>query len=219
MQNFSAALWDMDGTLVDTEPYWMDAETALMAEHGLPWTHELAMQMVGNDLRTSARILQDAGLPLGVDETVGNLVSSVRARIREHVPFVPGARELLEGLTAAGVPNVLVTMSYRSLAEAVLESLPTGTFAHLVTGDEVPVGKPDPAPYLLAAASLNLPPEECVAFEDSIPGITSAEAAGTRAIGIPNHVAIPEAPGRMLVDTLAGRTPADIDALVGAMGD
>ena len=157
-----------------------------------------------SDLLTSARILIDHGLPLPAEQIVEILLDGVIEQVREHVPFRPGARALLEELREAGVPCALVTMSYRRLAEAVVEACPAGSFAVLVTGDEVPAGKPDPAPYVLGAEALGLTPGECLALEDSIPGLTSAEAAGTVAVGIPHLVPLPELPGRTLVLSLSG---------------
>lgn len=203
---FLAVLWDMDGTLVDTEPYWIDAETQLMEAHGLTWTHEQAMLMVGNDLLVSAQIMHDHGLDLAIEEIRDTLLEHVIAKVKEHVPFRPGAAQLLAELREAGIPAALVTMSYRSLADAVVEACPPGSFTLSVTGDEVPAGKPDPAPYLLAAEALGLAPYQCVALEDSLPGLTSAEAAGTQAIGIPHMVPLEAKPGRVLLDGLDGVT-------------
>ncbi|MGV2480446.1 UNVERIFIED_CONTAM: HAD family hydrolase, partial [Salmonella enterica subsp. enterica serovar Weltevreden] len=98
------------------------------------------------------------------------------------VPFRPGALELLEELREAGIPCVMVTMSYRSLAEAVIAACPPGSFAGLVAGDDVAAGKPDPEPYLAGAALLGGDPSECVALADSRPGLASAVAAGTVAV-------------------------------------
>ncbi|WP_345031026.1 HAD family phosphatase [Brevibacterium pityocampae] len=217
MDTFAAVLWDMDGTLVDTEPYWMRAETDLMHAHGLNWDEEKGLLMVGNDLLTSARILVDHGLPLPPEEIVEILLDAVIEQVAEHVPFRPGARELLDALHAADIPCALVTMSYRRLAEAVVAACPPGSFRALVTGDEVPAGKPDPAPYVLGAEALGLAPEDCVALEDSIPGLTSAEAAGTLALGVPHLVPIPEAPGRVLLPGLSGISPVELREIAGRM--
>lgn len=213
MTNPAAVLWDMDGTLVDTEPFWIAAETELMAAHGLPWSEEQGLEFVGNDLLTSASMMRDAGLDLPAPVIVETLLDGVIARIRRSVPFRPGALELLEELREAGIPCVMVTMSYRSLAEAVIAACPPGSFAGLVAGDHVAAGKPDPEPYLAGAALLGVDPSECVALEDSRPGLASAEAAGTIAVGIPHLVDLDPAPGTTLWPSLAGRGVDDLRAV------
>ena len=191
----AAVLWDMDGTLVDTEPYWIRAETELMNAHGLPWSEEQGLEFVGNELTTSASMMQEAGLDLPVNEIVDTLMGAVIDQIRTSVPFRPGALELLAELRAERIPSVMVTMSYRRLAEAVIASCPPDSFAGLISGDEVSAGKPDPEPYLRGAALLGLDPAECVALEDSKPGLASAEAAGTIAVGIPHFIDLEAAAG------------------------
>lgn len=210
---FAAVLWDMDGTLVDSEPYWMRAEIELMDRYGLHWDEELGELMVGNTLLRSAEILREHGLPLPAEEIVEILLDGVVDQVRAHVPFRPGALELLADLRDAGVPCALVTMSYRRLAEAVVAACEPGAFPVLITGDEVTHGKPHPEPYLAGAAALGLEPHRCIALEDSLPGLRSAVAAGTRAVGIPHIVALPETPGAVLVDTLTGVDAARLDAL------
>ena len=93
MTNPAAVLWDMDGTLVDTEPYWIEAETELMAAHGLPWSEEQGLEFVGNDLLTSGSLMREAGLDLPAPVIVDTLLAAVIARIAESVPFRPGALE------------------------------------------------------------------------------------------------------------------------------
>ena len=211
-----AVLWDMDGTLVDTEPYWMEAENALVAEHGGSWTHEQALQLVGNPLIVSAEVLQSqAGVDLPAEEIVDRLLAQVVARVREHVPWQPGARELLAELAGLGVPNALVTMSWTSLARVVVEALPAGTFAAVVTGDQVAQGKPHPEPYLTAADRLGVDPRRCVAIEDSVTGLRSAEAAGAASLGVPHMVPLPDAPGRTVLASLQGVDAARLGRLLG----
>ena len=117
-------------------------------------------------------------------------------------------------LRVAGVPCALVTMSYQRFVAPVLAALPEGSFAAVVTGDQVEYGKPHPAPYLQAAQLLGVRAEDCVAIEDSPTGIASAEAAGCIVVAVPHNVPIPPAPGRVLVDSLTEVDVARLDALV-----
>jgi HAD superfamily hydrolase (TIGR01509 family) len=190
----AAVLWDMDGTLVDTEPYWIRAEHELVAAHGGSWSHEQALELVGNPLTVSAELLQAAGVDLPVAGIVDHLLGKVRHQVDAEVPWRPGARELLAALGAAGVPCALVTMSYSVLADAVVAHVP-GAFTTLVTGDQVSRGKPDPEPYLVAAARLGVAVGECVAIEDSPTGITSALAAGARTLGVEAVLPVEPRPG------------------------
>ena len=109
--------------------------------------------------------------------------------------------------------TALVTMSFRNMAELVVNSIGFDAFDVIVSGDEVEFGKPHPEAYLKAAELLGVEPGQCVALEDSLTGLTSAERAGTVAIGIPNVTAIPEAENRRLWKTLAGVTLSDLQAL------
>lgn len=191
-----AVLWDMDGTLVDTEPYWIAAEHELVEAHGGTWTHEDAMSLVGNPLRESARIIRErGGVDLPLDEIVAFLIGRVIDQVRVEVPWQAGARELLASLRDAGVPCALVTMSYRELAEPVAALAPEGAFQVLVCGDEVERGKPDPQPYLVAAEKLGVDVTRCVAIEDSPAGIASARAAGAVTLGVEAVVPVLPAPG------------------------
>jgi HAD superfamily hydrolase (TIGR01509 family) len=204
----AAVLWDMDGTLVDTEPYWIAAEHAIVEEHGGTWNEEFAHQLVGNDLLVSAAFIRDHS-PISWEpgRIVDELLVRVVGQVRAHVPWRPGARELLTALGEAGVPSALVTMSWRSLADAVVEALPAGTFAAVVTGDEVPHGKPHPAPYHRAAGLLGVEPGRCVAIEDSPTGVRSAVAAGVPTVAVPHVVTVPPTPGAVHVESLAAMTP------------
>lgn len=210
----AAVLWDMDGTLVDTEPYWIEEETLLVTEYGGSWTEADAHALVGNELITSANYIRDVGgVPLPAEAIIDRLLERVIVRVREHMPWRPGARELLAELNAQGVPCALVTMSYQSLAQAVVASLPAGSFRTVVAGDDVSQGKPHPEPYLLAASRLGVAPQRCVAIEDSVTGVTSAEAAGVTVLAVEHLMPIPPGPGRTVVTTLDGWTAAALSAL------
>ncbi|WP_064722157.1 HAD family hydrolase [Paenarthrobacter nicotinovorans] len=214
-----AVLWDMDGTLVDTEPYWIAAERALVESYGGTWSHQQAMQLVGQSLLHSAAVLQAAGVGLEAREIVDTLSAQVIAEVRREVPWRPGARELLDELHTAGIRCALVTMSEGPLAGVVVESLPKPYFEFMVTGDTVTNGKPHPEAYLTAVERLRLDDpsltiHHCVALEDSVPGATAAIASGVVTVGIPHQVPLPEDPRMITWPTLAGRTTSDVEQLV-----
>ncbi|MEV7134639.1 HAD family phosphatase [Arthrobacter sp. NPDC093128] len=214
-----AALWDMDGTIVDTEPYWIEAEHALVAAHGGQWSHAQAMQLVGQSLVFSAGILQQAGVKLESREIIDTLTAQVISKVRTSVPWRPGARELLDQLHEAGVRCALVTMSEAPLAREIVASLPKPYFEFLVTGDTVTNGKPHPEAYLKAVALLqqedpDLSIHECVALEDSAPGVAAAMASGVMTVAIPHIVPLPDDPARATWHSLEGRTVADLQELV-----
>lgn len=216
MNQPAAVLWDMDGTLVDTEPYWMTCEHELVAEFGGTWTAQDAHSIVGFDLLDAAGVLQDrGGVPLDRPEIVERLLDGVVERVHQHLPWRPGAPELLDECRARGVPCALVTMSWRRLAAAVVEAAPCGSFERVVAGDEVTNGKPHPEPYIAAVASLGAHPSQCVAIEDSPTGTASALAAGCATLGVPHVVPLTPRSGLTIVGSLVGVGVDDLGRLVG----
>ncbi|HWL02789.1 MAG TPA: HAD family phosphatase [Microbacteriaceae bacterium] len=206
-------LWDMDGTLVDTEPLWMAAETELVSSFGGVWTHENAMACVGKGLEDSSAIIQAAGVRLSIDEITRWLTDHVKAHLNpETMPWRTGAREFLESLRDAGIPTALVTMSLHDMAQHVADQLGFVGFDAIIAGDDVEHAKPHPDPYLRGAAAIGVPIEDCVAFEDSNIGLASAIASGACAIVIPWIVPIEARPGFLVWDSLAGRTVEDVRA-------
>jgi HAD superfamily hydrolase (TIGR01509 family) len=201
----------MDGTLVDTEPYWVESEFDLVEAHGGTWSHEHAMRLVGNDLQVSGRYIREhAGIDLEPSEIVEELLDRVMVRVDQAVPWRPGAVELLQDLRRSGVRCALVTMSYRRFVAPILAVLPPDTFEVVVTGDSVSQGKPHPEPYQKAAAILGVDPWATVAIEDSNTGARSAEAAGCTVLVVENHVPVLPGERRVIVDTLVGMSAADL---------
>ena len=207
----------MDGTLVDTERYWMAAEEELVESFGGRWTHEDALGLVGSGLWEAAQVFQAAGVDLDADAIVARLTARVREQLVDHgVPWRPGARELLEALREASVPTALVTMSVRSMADDVVNAIPFDAFDVIVTGDSVEHAKPHPEPYLVAADALGVDIRDCIAIEDSPAGLTSAWSAGAVTVGVPNMLALDQAPADVLWQTLAGKSVSDVAALIAA---
>ncbi|WP_235866026.1 HAD family hydrolase [Serinibacter arcticus] len=211
-----ALLWDLDGTLVDSEPLWIAAEHELVAAHGGVWTDEDALSLVGNSLDDSALILIERGVDLTPQQVIDNLVDRVNTAMTTVGPdWRPGARELVAQAAAAGVPQAIVTMSYRVQAEAVAGLLPPGAITTIVAGDMVTHGKPHPEAYLTAAATLGVDVTRCIAVEDSATGSASARASGARTVVVPHAVEVPHAPGLARTETLEGLTLADLVTLSG----
>ena len=168
----------------------------------------------------SAGLLQDAGVALGQREIIDSLTAHVIRQVRNSVPWRPGARELLDELHTAGIRCALVTMSEAPLAREIVASLPKPYFDFLVTGDTVTHGKPHPEAYLKAVELLQLQDpgltlHECVALEDSVPGVAAAVASGVVTVAIPHIMPLPHDPRRATWDTLEGRTVADLEAARG----
>ena len=210
---YAAVLWDMDGTLVDTEPYWIETEYAIAERHGGTWSEEHALNLVGNDLLDSGRYIREhMGIDLEPAQIVEELLDGVVARVEREVPWQPGAVDLLADLNRAGVPCALVTMSWRRFVAPILAALPPDTFEAVVTGDAVSNGKPHPEPYLTAAGILGVDPASCLAIEDSNTGARSAESAGCTVLVVENHVPVLPGERRVFRETLEGTTYADLPA-------
>lgn len=200
----AAVLWDLDGTLVDTEPAWIAAEIELATAHGVTWTEDDAVAMIGSALPNAAAHLRSRGVDGSDDHIIGFLIERVLVSLADHVPWQPGAIELLTALRDAGVPCALVTMSYRDMADQIVAGAPDGVFGAVVAGDEVTHGKPHPEPYLRGAELLGVDVRRCVAFEDSPTGMASAHAAGARVVGLQRQLPVAVAPGRSRLLTLEG---------------
>lgn len=207
----AAVLWDLDGTIVDSEDAWRIAAEEILARFGLAMSEALAEALIGSNMDVAAQHLAAAGVQLPEPLIVTELIDRVtQLQGTEAPPWRVGAVALLAELVGAGVPLALVTMSYRAMAEAIVGRLPVGTFTVIVAGDDVEHGKPHPEAYLAAAAALGVDPVDCVVFEDSLPGLTAAVSAGATAVAIagPHPLTVPGVAAYW--DTFVGRTLADI---------
>ena len=212
-------MFDMDGLLVDSEPLWFEAEAAIMDRMGSPWGPADQQHLIGGSLtRSSAYMQRKAAEPVSQEVIARWLVQGMADLIRARgVQVMPGALELLAEVAAAGLPHALVTSAEPEIMAAALDSIGV-RFPVTVCAADVARGKPDPEPYLRAAALLGVSPERSVALEDSPTGITSAHAAGCTVVAVPS---VPPPPGlarltvpslRMvdlaaLREAIAGRTP------------
>ena len=211
-----AILWDMDGTIVDSEEYWIVAELELVNLFGGTWTHEDGLALVGNGLPQTAAKLQEHGVELSIDEIIQALTNRVLEQIEVAVPWRPGAVELIHQFQEAGIPQALVTMSIERMARKVAAVIPGTPLTEVVAGDNVLKTKPDPEAYLLAAERLEVDISQCIAFEDSPSGCRSAHSAGAVTVGVTNLVSLDGIPTDVTLETLVGVSASQIFELFAA---
>ena len=221
--SLSAVLWDMDGTLVDSEKLWDVSMDALYARLGGVMTPEVRESTVGGSAESvMTAVYADLGLdpdPLAMAESADWLHDRTGELFEAGLPWLPGARELLDALLAEGIPMALVTNTRRTLTEQALKSIGKHYFSATVCGDEVPRAKPFPDPYQRAASLLGFTPEQCLAIEDSVTGTMAAEAAGCPVAVVPNDVEVPTSSRRRHVATLAGLGVAELRTIHGLLSN
>ncbi|UZF58848.1 HAD family phosphatase [Gordonia polyisoprenivorans] len=210
-----AVLWDMDGTLLDSERLWDIAVAELSLRHGYPMTPELRESTLGNSMDDALdKVYDAAGLSAAERDHARDerwLLDRVAELFADDLPWRPGARETLELVAAAGIPMALVTNTVRELTELALDTLDRRFFAITVCGDEVATGKPAPDPYLRAAELLGVDARRCRAVEDSPTGTSSATAAGCTTLVVPSTAPVPPGPLREFRTSLVGVTLAELE--------
>ncbi len=211
----AAVLFDMDGTLFDSEKLWDIAIFELAATYGASVSDEIRAAMVGTSMADSMALLHD-----GIGQPWRDPVYSagwINDRVAElfvtSIVWRPGAQEMLKLVREAGIPTALVTATERRLVEIAIETAGRHNFDVVVCGDEVARTKPDPEPYQRAATLLGVHIGDCVAIEDSPTGVASAIAAGARVLAIPHHVPLAAGPRITLRATLDGVTLSDLAGL------
>ncbi|WET82881.1 HAD family phosphatase [Amycolatopsis sp. QT-25] len=215
----AAVLWDMDGTLVDSEKLWDVALYETVETLGGTLTGQQRLSLVGSNMDDTAAFLLEVCAKPVTPESIAEMGKWIRERTANlfdgPLPWRPGARELLELLRANGVPMALVTSTERSLTELALDTIGREYFAATVCGDEVDgLNKPDARPYQLAAELLGVPASRCVAIEDSPPGAASAVAAGCTVVVIPNDVDVAPGERRVFRSSLVGLDVPALTALL-----
>jgi HAD superfamily hydrolase (TIGR01509 family) len=184
----AAILFDLDGTLVDSEPLWSASERAMADRHGSRWTEDDARSTIGKPLAVTIAEMRALGLPLTADEALTELLVVMVGHHSHGVTWMPGVEALLATIGEAKVPAAIVSASFRRVIDSVLAAAPEGAFAHSVAGDEVHANKPEPEPYLTAAKLLGVPIEHSLVIEDSVSGATSGVTAGAHVLVVPSNL-------------------------------
>jgi HAD superfamily hydrolase (TIGR01509 family) len=208
----AAVLFDMDGTLVDSEKVWQVALDQLAAEMGGVMSESVRKAMVGSTTpRAIAMLHEDIGVTgRDVQADSDALEDRMMSLCAGQLDFRPGAFELLQAVRAAGLKTALVTATVRRIVEVMLNTIGRDNFDVVITHDDVVHGKPDPEPYATAAARLGVHPHDCVAIEDSPTGAASAAAAGCVVFAVPSEVDLSRLTG---VTHVASLTDVDVDFL------
>jgi beta-phosphoglucomutase-like phosphatase (HAD superfamily) len=207
-----AAIYDMDGLLLDSEPYWVAAEVEVLGAVGVPITPTLARETTGMRL-DEAVAYWHRRFPWtgpGEAEVLARLTRTAHAMILAHAEGKPGVRASLEFFERQGIRRALASSSSPLLIDAVVSKLGlAGSFELTLSAESERYGKPHPAVYLTCAARLGVAPGECVALEDSVNGLISAKAARMRVIAVP-EAEHRDDPRFVLADVVVGSL-AEID--------
>lgn len=206
-----AVLWDMDGTLIDSERAWLGAAEALAARSAVVLVRDDLDRLVGASMAATAAVLSAAGVAGSAAAIIGELTERVGSALAEELVFRPGALELVADVHAAGVPQAVVSMSNRAIVDQVASAAPVPLAS--IAGDDVVHGKPHPEAYLAAAALLGVPIERCIVLEDSATGLAAGVASGAVAIVAPLYLPVDASAAAAEWDGLTGRTLADLQAL------
>lgn len=207
MTSLRAVLFDLDGTVVDSEPLWADAMRLIAADLGGTLTQEVLARTTGLSVPASVDLmLAELGSDQSPQEVTRQLLERAAEVFAQELMWQPGAQELVDALRADGVTTALVTSSPRIIVDVAMQRLGAHRFDLSVCGDEVTAPKPDPTPYLLAMQRLGRPADECLAVEDSPSGTEAAVAAGIPVLVVPSEVPVPEGPGRVFTASLLEAT-------------
>ena len=206
--------FDMDGLLVDTEPYWLQTERELMAEFGVHWRSEDQLFCLGGPMEKVGRYMSDLAESKQSPEWFASELIDRMAEKFTLISPMPGISQLLSEISKNHIPAALVSASPRRLVDAVLASIPNHPFALSISADDVVRGKPHPDPYLKAAELLNVKIEHSIILEDSPTGVTAARASGAWVVAVPHIAPIAPAERSVVIETLAGASVASLWNLV-----
>lgn len=216
-----AVLFDLDGTLIDSEGLWWIAECSVVSELGGEWTRADQEHCLGGPLeRVSQHMASVTDTTLSPEVIGHRLLTSMEDLLRRGpLEWRPGAADLLRECRDRAIPTGLVSASHRRLldvvADTVARTIGVAPFDVTVAGDEVSDSKPHPEPYHAAARKLGVSITECVVIEDSPTGVAAGQASGAFVVAVPHLAPIPDAPRRVVISSLQGVTVNDLARWLG----
>ena len=217
---FEAVLWDMDGTLIDSEPLWIEQERLLMRSFDVHWTEEDAIHCLGGPMPRvenymRSKLSQEIVASLTDSQLTNTLLRRMEERFKKGIEFAGGSELLLNEIHSSGVPQALVSASSRALVDSALSAIGEHFFHITVSNDDVANPKPNPEGYLKAAEHIGVEISRCLIIEDSVTGVNAGIAAGAFVLGIPHVSKLPSAPKVKHHNTLSGLQMKAIPELFG----
>jgi HAD superfamily hydrolase (TIGR01509 family) len=199
---FKAAFFDMDGLFLDSEPQWHQSQQEVCARYGYSWNDEDQRICIGGPLsRVGDYISQVCAHDMSGSQVVEELTQMMLVKLSSYAELMPGAYDAVNRVRAL-MPVALVSASPRNLMDAALSTLDPHFFSFTISADDVKRTKPFPDPYLMAAERMKESPEDCVVFEDSLTGISSAREAGCAVIAVPHYIEVAEEKNLKVIQSL-----------------
>ena len=209
-----AVFFDMDGTLIDSEPLWFENEVKLMAQFDYAWTSDDQMKCIGGPIQKTGNYMSaKVNGQNNPQFFIESLISMVSSDFEKRITFMPGALELLKALSENGIKLALVSASPRQMLEATSRVLGGKYLELLISSDDVIEPKPNPECYLKAAAFFGLDISQCLILEDSGTGVASGRASGAKVVAIPHLIEILGDEQVVVVKSLKGMSVEDLFAL------
>jgi len=188
-QSFRAVIFDLDGVLADSEPWWNEIDAKLLAQYGVRYRGEYHRNVLGVSYRLAVEFFKKAfGLSASADELIQRRGEIATEFFANRVGLFPSAKEVLQELRRMNLRLAVATSSVSASARPFLDRHQlTAFFDFIVTGDEIEHGKPHPDIYLRAAEKLNVAADACLVIEDALAGIAAAKAAKMCVAAIPDR--------------------------------
>ena len=187
----SAILFDMDGTIIDSEPLWLQAEIQVMAEWGCHWDEQDQINCLGGPMERTEKYMQEKSGNVKPYGYFGQRLNEVmKLKFVKDLELIPNALELITKSKEAGLKTALVTASGRELMNSALTRFPESSFDIAISRDDVANSKPHPEPYLMAAEKLKVKITECLVLEDSMTGVRAGLDSGAQVVAISHIIPI-----------------------------